>query len=50
MTRSLSFHARLSWILAAFLLVVIAALYFSVRLVTESAVSSIASLALIRAA
>ncbi len=40
MTRSLSFHARLSWILAAFLLVVIAALYFSVRLVTESAVSS----------
>ncbi|MCQ4315227.1 EAL domain-containing protein [Stutzerimonas zhaodongensis] len=37
--RSLSFHARLSWILAAFLLVVIAALYFSVRLVTESAVS-----------
>lgn len=37
--RSLSFHARLSWILAAFLLVVIGALYFSVRLVTESAVS-----------
>lgn len=39
MTRSLSFHARLSWILAAFLLVVIGALYFSVRLVTEAAVS-----------
>ncbi len=39
MTRSLSFHARLSWILAAFLLVVIGALYFSVRLVTESAVN-----------
>lgn len=38
--RSLSFHARLSWILAAFLLVVIGALYFSVRLVTESAVST----------
>ena len=40
MTRSLSFHARLSCILAAFLLVVIATLYFSVRLVTESAVSN----------
>ncbi len=39
MTRTLSFHARLSWILAAFLLVVIGALYFSVRLVTEAAVS-----------
>jgi diguanylate cyclase (GGDEF)-like protein len=38
-TRSLSFHARLSCILAAFLLVVIGTLYFSVRLVTESAVS-----------
>jgi diguanylate cyclase (GGDEF)-like protein len=38
-TRSLSFHARLSWTLAAFLLIVIGALYFSVRLVTESAVS-----------
>ena len=40
MTRSLSFHARLSCMLAAFLLVVIATLYFSVRLVTESAVSN----------
>ncbi|MGE6992454.1 putative bifunctional diguanylate cyclase/phosphodiesterase [Stutzerimonas zhaodongensis] len=39
MTRTLSFHARLSWTLAAFLLVVIGALYFSVRLVTEAAVS-----------
>lgn len=40
MKRSLSFHARLSGVLAAFLLVVIGALYFSVRLVTESAVST----------
>lgn len=40
MTRSLSFHARLSCTLAAFLLVVIGALYLSVRLVTESAVST----------
>lgn len=38
MKRSLSFHARLAGVFAAFLLVVIAALYLSVRLVTESAV------------
>lgn len=40
MTRSLSFHARMSCLLAAFLLVVIATLYLCVRLVTESAVSN----------
>ncbi|WP_437420914.1 putative bifunctional diguanylate cyclase/phosphodiesterase [Stutzerimonas chloritidismutans] len=39
MTRGLSFHARLTGVLAAFVLIVIGALYFSVRLVTESAVS-----------
>lgn len=38
--RGPSFHSRLSGVLAAFLLLVIGALYFSVRLVTESAVKN----------